>query len=608
MNSQSIKVSRKIVLQVPRMALWQFLADTDRLNKLVGLPAIDFTPLDNILNKGYYHARAKLFGIQIKYVELPYEWVDGEFYRIVRQFNSKLIHEIGVDFRFRSLGDETQFELEIQVSPRTTLTKFIAKVVLAKVAFKDVFSAAKAFQEQYIAPNQTSLPSYENIYTIQEPVLRQRLETLTPFSLKPTVIKNLQQHLLKGSDIDVVRMLPFELADLWKEDRYETLKTFIASTKAGILDLHWTVLCPNCRGVTSDTMTLAELKAETHCDTCNINYGVDLASSIEARFTVHPSIRLARNETYCIGGPANTPHIITQLRLQSGETRNESLYLKSGLIRARSYQTKDIYNLHVADSSLCNFLSVDCNGNHLSVSAIDLQSGNVSLSITNRMNSEVLFIIERESWRENAATAALVTSLQDFRDLFPAEAVAPGAELGIASIAVLFTDLRGSTALYSNIGDTKAFGFVQDHFRYLTESVSHHHGGILKTMGDAIMASFASGTDALAAAIEMQTEWKKFTQAYGSYENVELKIGIHEGSAIAINNKGKLDYFGTTVNIAGRLQKYSHGSDIIITEQLVPEETRELLLTTSNYSVERFSAELKGLEHEKFNLLRVVFT
>ncbi|TAK55297.1 MAG: adenylate/guanylate cyclase domain-containing protein, partial [Bacteroidetes bacterium] len=505
---------------------------------------------------------------------------------------------------FRSIAEGTELELEIEIAPKSVLTSFIANMILARLAFNDVFRMAKEFEAQYKSPTKDATAPFETMYATNTNLLDLRLKGLQQFNLPSAMTELLRSHILKSSDIDVVRMRPFELATRWNLDRFDTLKTFISATKGGILDLHWTVLCPNCRGISSDAMTLAEIKSETHCDTCNIHYHADLASSIEARFTVHPSIRLARHETYCIGGPANMPQIVSQLRVQPSQHHSATLELLPGLVRVRSFQTEGMYPVTVTEVSNNNHIIAHCSNTKLTLDSHDVKNGKVSFEVHNDTNNEVLIIVERESWKDNAATAAIVTSMQEFRDLFPSEAVAPGSELGIASIAVLFTDLRGSTALYRTIGDTKAFEFVQNHFRFLTESVSKHHGGILKTMGDAIMASFPSGNQALQAALEMQTEWKKFCGIYGNYDDIALKIGIHEGSAIAINNKGKLDYFGTTVNIAGRLQKFSRGGDIIMLESLGDNpEVRTFL--SRQHNIETFSAELKGLEQQHYQLVRI---
>jgi adenylate cyclase len=234
------------------------------------------------------------------------------------------------------------------------------------------------------------------------------------------------------------------------------------------------------------------------------------------------------------------------------------------------------------------------------------------LEIENTLPIEALAVVERETWKESAATAALVTSIQDFRDLYPSEAVAPGEEIGIESLAVLFTDLKGSTELYQKLGDGKAFAFVQNHFRYLVSAVSLHRGGVVKTMGDAVMATFASGRDALEAAVEMQRDWDSFRsdrfntvgrrqlgvehRSKSDFEDITLKIGIHQGPAIAINNAGKLDYFGTMVNKAARVQAQSTGDDIVFSLSVAEDPEVRRYLATTGMKEEIVSVPLKGLE------------
>lgn len=208
-------------------------------------------------------------------------------------------------------------------------------------------------------------------------------------------------------------------------------------------------------------------------------------------------------------------------------------------------------------------------------------------------------MIEREPWQGGAATAALVTSMQDFKDLFPKEVVAQGEEIGIASLAVLFTDLRNSTALYQKIGDPRAFAFVQNHFRYVVESVSRHRGGVVKTMGDAIMAVFPSGRDALKAAVEMQTRWEEFSRTHGDYPDLCLKIGIHQGPSIAINNEERLDYFGTTINLAARVQHQARGRDVVFTAAVRQDPDVDAYLQSANWRCDVLTVALKGIEGDQ---------
>jgi class 3 adenylate cyclase len=388
----------------------------------------------------------------------------------------------------------------------------------------------------------------------------------------------------------------------------EALRLCLHATKLGLLNLHWLVLCPNCRAPSTDALTLSKLKSEAHCDTCRVKYDADLADSVEVRFSVHPSVRAARREVYCIGGPSNMPQVLAQLRLAPGEARNEPILLKPGVIRIRCYQAEGIYSLNVTDSAAANTSPrIDCYSTGLSIDAKELRAGEVQFSVTNNLIGEALVVIESETWRESAATATTVISLQDFRDLFPAEAVAPGEEISISSLTLLFTDLKGSTMLYNRVGDAQAFGLVQNHFRFLTEYIMRNYGGIYKTMGDAVMASFSRNIDAARAAVEMQKRWNGFMKEFGGENPLLLKVGIHQGQAIAINNNGRLDCFGTTVNIASHIQKVSVGGDIVVSEQVFddPEVAKFIGSVSSGFSAERIECSLKGYADRKFKLVKL---
>src|SRR5258705_12166217 len=127
-----------------------------------------------------------------------------------------------------------------------------------------------------------------------------------------------------------------------------------------------------------------------------------------------------------------------------------------------------------------------------------------AIELQNQTESEQLFILERMRWSDQAATAAEVTALQIFRDLFSTEALRPGEQISVGTLTVLFTDLRHSTQLYREIGDATAFGRVMNHFDVLRKAIAEHEGALVKTIGDAVMAVFRSPANALLARIEAQ--------------------------------------------------------------------------------------------------------
>ena len=141
-----------------------------------------------------------------------------------------------------------------------------------------------------------------------------------------------------------------------------------------------------------------------------------------------------------------------------------------------------------------------------------------------------------------------------FRELCPEQVLRPGDDVTIGQVSILFSDLKGSTALYAEIGDGTAYGLVRDHFAFMAERIRGHRGVLVKTMGDAVMAAFAEPADVLATALSVQRDVATFNAEYGPAALV-VKFGMHRGECIAVNTAGVLDYFGTTVNIAARLQE-----------------------------------------------------
>jgi class 3 adenylate cyclase len=572
-----VDVSAKATLAVPPDRLWAFLADTDRLNRTVALPPVQFVPLPDPSKKGHYRAEAKFLGLTMSYEEFPFDWVEGRHYRVLRRFESGPIAEISGGIRVGPAAGGSELEVFARIVPRSWVGSVAAKMVLAGKATKDVMELARAFEAHVRGAPPPGLPPAELLHP---ELLDARLASVRA----PGPREQLRRHLLEASDLEVIRMRPFELADRWGEERTTTLRYLLHAAHAGALDLSWNVLCPSCRVAALEASTLSRMKSRAHCETCRLEFGADFAASVEVRFAVNPAVRRARAEVYCIGGPANTPQVAAQFRLEPGERRVEPFTPAPGPLRARCYQAPGI-------------LPLEGTRLRIGLDGLRMEPGPAgALEVENALGVEALVVVERESWKESAATAAAVATLQEFRDLFPAEAVAPGEEVGISSLAVLFTDLKGSTDLYRRLGDPKAFAFVQNHFRYLVETVAAHRGGVVKTMGDAVMATFASGRDALEAALEMQQGWARFREGRGEVDGLELKVGVHQGPAIAINNGGRLDYFGTTVNTAARVQGESKGGDVVITRALHGDPEVRAWLGGRELGREELTVSLKGLE------------
>lgn len=203
---------------------------------------------------------------------------------------------------------------------------------------------------------------------------------------------------------------------------------------------------------------------------------------------------------------------------------------------------------------------------------------------------------DRLNQRYGIVSGHQLLTLQTFRDLFPKETIPPQESLAIRQAVILFTDLTGSTALYARRGDATAYTWVSQHFEALFAVVDRHQGAVVKTIGDAVMAAFTLPEDAVKAAIAMHQAMDELNQRLQlpPEDALILKIGISMGACVTVTLNDRLDYFGTTVNRAARVQAKSQGRDLLLTENLRSDAGVAKLL--QNYSITSMDVSLKGLE------------
>ena len=141
------------------------------------------------------------------------------------------------------------------------------------------------------------------------------------------------------------------------------------------------------------------------------------------------------------------------------------------------------------------------------------------------------------------------------------------------SLTILFTDLRDSTRIYRKIGD-------------------------------AVMAAFRRPSSALRAILSAQ---QRLAFPSDGVPPFYLKAGMHHGPCIAVTMNEKLDYFGSVVNMAARLERFSSGEDVIISDTIRhdPEVAELLAVPEGRLVVQRFQARLKGFDEEQYHLWRV---
>jgi class 3 adenylate cyclase len=590
-------------LHSPPERLWPFVADTNRFNRDTGLPGIRLAD-DAVQDNARQHLRLSKLGVQVEWEEERFEWVRPYRFGVHRRYSAGPVASTRVLVELEPLpSGGTRLVYHTWIRPKNLLGVTTVPALMR-------FSYARAFDtafRKYDELAMTADPAIERQAGVRFiPGGRARLDALRRELLErtdePELVARLVETVERGDDFAMARLRPYALADAWGVPRQKVLKLCLQATRAGLFDLRWDLLCPLCRGVKESGSTLEEMKQAAHCETCNIDFATNFDQSVELTFRVSPTLRQVEERNFCVGGPQLTPHIVAQQLLAPGDRRGVTLPLEAGRYRLRTLGLAGGQYLVAAPDGA---QEVTLTAAHEGWSGDEVgMSLAPTLHFENGTDAEQLFVLERMAWSDQASTAAEVTALQVFRDLFSSELLRPGERISVGSLTVLFTDLRDSTSFYQEIGDAPAFGRVMDHFVVLREAIAEEDGALVKTIGDAVMAVFRRPASALRAILEAQ---RRLAAASGGAPPFYLKAGMHHGPCIAVTMNDRLDYFGSVVNMAARLERLSSGEDVIISDAVRHDpEVEELLSALQNQLVlEPFEAQLKGFDEAQFHLWRM---
>jgi class 3 adenylate cyclase len=588
--------------------LWPLVADTNRFNRDTGLPSLEVEPGKE--EQRLLNARRRLrlfkFGVPVVWEEQPFEWVRPFRFGVERRYLKGPVADmrVRVDMQPRPTGG-TKLTYEVWATPRSALGRTAIPLQIGVLAARSFGSAIRRY-DQFAAKGKA--PLYQESRPNFSPGGRARLEALcgklVSQGAQPEVVARLDALISQADDLTLARIRSHTLADYWGMPRRDFLEACLMATRIGLLDLQWDTICPHCRGASQTSRSLSGIRSDAYCETCNVDFAVNFDQAVELTFSPNAAIRQIEAHQFCVGGPQVTPHIVAQQLVAPGEKRSLTVPLEGGRYRLRAVELPGAQFLLVAQDAPTDEQTLRADSGGWSKEEVKV-STTPSLVLENATDREQLFILERVAWSDQAATAAEVTALQVFRDLFSNEALRPGEQISVGTLTMLFTDLRGSTQLYREIGDASAFGRVMSHFDVLREAIKEEDGALVKTIGDAVMAVFRRPAAALRAILKAQ---RILAAPPDGARPLMLKVGIHSGPCIAVTLNDRLDYFGGTVNLAARLEGLSTGGDVIVSPAVHadPEVTELLERADQNLVAEQFEMTLKGFDEERFDLWRIV--
>ena len=387
------------------------------------------------------------------------------------------------------------------------------------------------------------------------------------------------------------------------------------------------MLCPGCRGVLDAHGTLKSLRDEDyHCGLCGSGYAASVDDQVEVAFTVSPRARrIAAHDPNALpiwdyfkqifwssGVDFDAASFATLADEIVLDAREVPAFRMAELTLQLPAQFMIVFEpvTHAAvfidvqgdPTEEVQQLSLVYDGEHKPTETITLRPGPLHLSFDNQTDIRVLpsVFVAADALhhligkRKPFLTAKRMLTNQTFRDVFKADNLNLHQRLKITSLTFLFTDLKGSTALYERVGDLAAFDLVRAHFHALLEIISSEGGAVVKTIGDAVMATFTRPEQALAAGLRMRSAMDRLNEQRGTKDLV-VKIGIHEGPCLAVMLNERQDYFGQTVNIAARVQGLSNSQAIHVTGPVISAHAVKDILQKADITPIQKHAALRGI-------------
>jgi class 3 adenylate cyclase len=441
-------------------------------------------------------------------------------------------------------------------------------------------------------------------------------------SADPDVATAIEELIRDATDRQLCRINVLNLAARLGLDEEKIIAGFLHAARLGLFQLTWNVLCPGCGGVLEATQTLKSVHKEAYdCALCACGYEPTLDEMVEVTFTVSPHVRrIAAHDPHSLsvweyfrqifwGSGIDLPETgfeqvleeitIDSMELLPGEKAQMSLQLPAAFVIVFEPVTHAAHFIDVDGEPTRErqALAMVFNKVHAPTVTTKMRPGPLRLSLDNRTELRTLPSV----WiagdplhhllgkRKPFLTAKRLLTNQTFRDIYRTDTLDVDQGLKITSLTFLFTDLKGSTELYERVGDIVAYDLVREHFRVLNEIVASEAGAVVKTIGDAVMATFPTPERALAAALRMRESVRVIKN------DLLIKIGIHEGPCLAVTLNDHLDYFGQTVNIAARVQNLAVSRAIFATKSIVENPQVSKMLEANKLKPTEQQAALRGV-------------
>ncbi len=563
-------------------AAWGLIGDTDHLNRAVDNPPLtmNITPDE----MGFPVLTGTVLGpgpVRHAFEEVELLWIQGQRFRQVRQLKGPMLKRAVYEATLAPEGQGVLPTISVEMISTYSWMQPLINAITAR-GLRRWLALLTALPRPGQAPSSPALRSLPG-------AVQTALERWQQGGADEALIGRVTTHFRHARDRQLRALDAFALADAWGMDRRSVLVGFLEGTAVGALELYWSVRCPRCRAGVATADSLSNLPDHAGCASCRIDFRADLEDSVEVLFAAPPQLRPPPGEQFCTLFPASRADVLVMAILQPGQEERFTIELPAGTCRIGVGGEHPDLTLQVGEQGEDSWTWTP------SAVATPLRAGPTTLTLRNPTAHRLRVDLSHLQSRQGVSAAYLAT-MPEHRRRFGPQVLAADVRIGVRAIAILFTDLTGSAALYHEHGDATAFRFVHEHFAVLDAAVEASGGVRVKTIGDALMAAFHTPLQAVKAARQMLREFDAWVQGWDLQRRPGLKIGMHFGPAMAVHSDSAgLDYFGGTVNLAARAEGKASGGQAIWTAEIEDDPDVRRLLSSLGEASQRFEAPVKGL-------------
>jgi len=423
-------------------------------------------------------------------------------------------------------------------------------------------------------------------------------------------------------------------------DEDVVLAELFYGTLVGLVAMRFSPVCVQCGSAVMDTDMLGRVPGKAMCQGCNAPNVVDNMDNIKVMFLLNSDVLYVLAENYACtpssdsmavtnifaAVPANSTGSGYTYRVGTGKETEIAPALAPGkyrmhcpvaktdnylVVERKAKETDPVFKLNMKVSQLVY--------NHKRGqrrAELRAPHGKIQFDIFPDTRSFFVLWVQKdvddktlmylpEDERQLYTSATRVIHHPIFNALFQENQVVSVQKnifLSISHVVLVFTDIVDSTKLYASLGDGHAFRLVRKHFQVLFGAFTRNGGRVVKTIGDAVMASFTTGKAALHAVSEAMILMPTIGRRPDNQNFVEIRVGIHSGQATVVPLNGVNDYFGQTANIAARVQSAAKASECFVTETVLEssQEARyaynEITAGSSFQATPVTELKLKGVE------------